>query len=322
MKRIVLILLAFMIAAGAWAQNKPASIRLDYASYNPVSLLMKSKGLAEEEFSKDGIKIEWVLSKGSNQTLDFLKSNSIDFGSTAGAPAVIAKSKGNEIYGVYLYSKPEWTAVVTLPGSGIEKISDLKGKRVAAIPGTDAYIFLLRALHTVGMKESDIQLVSLQHAKGAEALVKKEVDAWAGLDPFMARLQLENNAKLIYRNVDFNTFGVLNVRKDFADQYPDYVGRVISLYEKAKIYAKSHMEELTDIVAKQESVKTEAAKIQLNERTDLNVSIPGEEFKKSLQEAGKILIEHNQIKAGTNIDTVINDYIRVEFAQKALGTKS
>ena len=323
MKKVFLLglLVSFVLATGAWAQNKPKTIRLDYASYNPVSLLIKSKGMAEEEFSKDGIRVEWVLSEGSNRALAFLNNNTIDFGSTAGAAALISKSKGNPIHGVYLFSKPEWAALVTLPGSGITKIADLKGKRVAATIGTDPYIFLLRALDSVGLIESDIQLVSLQHEKGAAALVKKQVDAWAGLDPFTARLQLENNAQLFYHNVDFNTYGVLNVRKDFADKYPAYVERVISLYEKGKTYAKAHTAELTEILAKEEMVKTEVAKIQIDERTDLNVAVPGEDLKKSLAAAGKILLEHGQIKNGTNVETLINEYIRAEFAQRALGPK-
>ena len=314
------IVVALLICGSAWPQNKPALIRLDYASYNPVSLLIKSKGMAESEFGKDGINVEWKLSEGSNRALEFLNSNTLDFGSTAGAAALMSKSNGNPIYGVYLYSKPEWAALVTMPGSGITKIVDLKGKRVAATLGTDPYIFLLRALNTAGLKESDIQLVPLQHEAGAAALLNKQVDAWSGLDPHIERLQVENKAQLFYRNVDFNTYGVLNVRKDFADKYPSYVERVISLYEKAKKHAKANMAELTDILAKEEAVKVEVAKMQL-ERTDMSVSVPGEELKKSLAAAGPILIDHGHMKAGTNIDAMISDYIKPEFAQKVVATK-
>ena len=51
------------------------------------------------------------------------------------------------------------------------------------------------------------------------------------------------------------------------------------------------------------------------------VSIPSEDLKKCLAEAGVILLKHGQLKAGTNIDAVIDDYIRTEFAQKAPQTK-
>jgi sulfonate transport system substrate-binding protein len=138
-------------AAGAGpAQAAPDSIRIDFAYYNPVSLLLKDKGWLEEEFKADGIAVEWVHSLGSNKALELLNSDSADFGSTAGAAALLGKINGNPIKSVYVYSKPEWTALVTRPDTGITKIEDLKGKRVAVARGTDPYIFLLRALDSVG----------------------------------------------------------------------------------------------------------------------------------------------------------------------------
>ena len=51
------------------ARAETDTIRLDFAYYNPVSLVLKDKGLLEEEFGKDGIAIEWVQSLGSNKAL-------------------------------------------------------------------------------------------------------------------------------------------------------------------------------------------------------------------------------------------------------------
>jgi sulfonate transport system substrate-binding protein len=314
MKRLAVFFAVATMAWGLSAQTKPDVIRLDYATYNPVSLLLKSKGWAEDDLKKDGVKVTWTLSQGSNRALEFLNGNSIDFGSTAGAAALVSRSNGNPIYGVYLYSKPEWAALVALPGSGITKLEDLKGKKVAATVGTDPYIFLLRALDTVGLSLKDIQLVPLQHADGATALLQKQVDAWAGLDPHIARVQVEAGGKLIYRNADFNTYGVLNVRKDFADKYPGYVSRIIALYEKAKAYARDHLDEVIQILAAEAKLKPEIAQIQIHERTDLSVSIPGEPLKRSLTAAAAILVKDGLIKSNVDVDAVIADYIRPSFA--------
>ena len=40
--------------------DQVTKLRLDFASYNPVSLVIKDKGLMEAEFAKDNIAIEWV----------------------------------------------------------------------------------------------------------------------------------------------------------------------------------------------------------------------------------------------------------------------
>src|ERR1700730_12739943 len=101
------------------AADNPKEIRLDWATYNPVSMVLKQKGLLEKEFAKDGISIGWVQSAGSNKALEFFNAGSIDFGSTAGSAALVAKINGNPIKSIYVFSRPEWTALVTAKDSRI-----------------------------------------------------------------------------------------------------------------------------------------------------------------------------------------------------------
>jgi sulfonate transport system substrate-binding protein len=125
----------------ARAADALKEIHIDWATYNPVSIILKQRGLLEKEFAKDGISIIWVQSAGSNKALEFLNAGSIDFGSTAGSAALVAKINGNPIKSIYVYSRPEWTALVTTKDSKIATVADLKGKRVAVTRGTDPHIF-------------------------------------------------------------------------------------------------------------------------------------------------------------------------------------
>ena len=113
------LLIGLAPSTALFAADKPTEIRIDWATYNPVSMVLKDKGLLEKEFAKDGITIRWVQSAGSNKALEFLNASSIDFGSTAGSAALVAKIDGNPIKSIYVYSRPEWTALVTRkdPGS-------------------------------------------------------------------------------------------------------------------------------------------------------------------------------------------------------------
>src|SRR5207237_4850603 len=115
----------------AFAADPLKEIRIDWATYNPVSMILKQKGLLEKEFAKDGISVVGVQSAGCNKALEFLNAGSIDFGSTAGSAALVAKINGNPIKSIYVYSRPEWTALVTGKDSKIASVADLKGKRVA-----------------------------------------------------------------------------------------------------------------------------------------------------------------------------------------------
>lgn len=295
--------------------QKLESIRLDYAYYNPVSLVLKEKGWLEEEFAKDKVKVEWVLSLGSNKALELLNSRSIDFGSTAGAAALIGKANGNPIKAIYVYSKPEWTALVTGNKSTLQKVEDLKGKRVAVTRGTDPYIFLLRALNQVNLSQKDVALVQLQHSDGKAALEKGDVDAWAGLDPYMAQTEIEKGSKLLYRNPSFNSYGVLNVREAFAKQYPDYVKRVLTIYEKARKWSVSNSDELKKTLVKEAKLTDAVATKQL-ERTDLSNSVIGKEQKDTINAAGDVLLKSGVIKESTNVTQVVNDLIEPQFVEQ------
>src|SRR5947208_11553322 len=118
-------------------------------------MLLKDKGYREKEFAKDGMKVVWVQTKSSSAALQLRNAGSIDFGSTAGSAALVARVNGNPIKSIYVYSRPEWTALVTTRDSKIASIADLKGKRVAVTRGTDPHIFLVRALLEAGLSEKD-----------------------------------------------------------------------------------------------------------------------------------------------------------------------
>ncbi len=225
---------AFVASASLSNAQALKEIRLDFATYNPVSLLLKERGLLEKEFAADGISIRWVQSAGSNKALEFLNASSIDFGSTAGAAALLARVNGNPVKSIYVYSRPEWTALVTKGDSKITSVEDLKGKRIAVTRGTDPHIFLVRALQEAKLTEKDVKLVLLQHQDGRTALERGDVDAWAGLDPLMAAAEVESGAKLFHRKAEANTLGVLNVREEFATSNPLIVNRVLKVYEQGR----------------------------------------------------------------------------------------
>ena len=197
---------------------------------------------------------------------------SIDFGSTAGSAALVAKINGNPIKSIYVYSRPEWTALVTGKDSTITKIEDLKGKRVAVTRGTDPHIFLVRALQSVKLTDKDITPVLLQHADGKAALIRGDVDAWAGLDPMMAAAEIEDGAKLFYRNKDANTWGILNVREDFLKDHPDLVQRVLKVYEDARKYSLANPDEVKKIFIAVTKLPDAVVDKQLKERTELTHS--------------------------------------------------
>ncbi len=292
-----------------FAADKPKEIRLDWATYNPVSMVLKDRGLLEKEFAKDGIAIRWVQTLGSNKALEFLNAGSIDFGSTAGSAALVSKINGNPIKSIYVYSRPEWTALVTRKDSTITKIADLKGKRVAVTRGTDPHIFLVRALQSVGLTERDITPVLLQHPDGKTALIRGDVDAWAGLDPMMAAAEVEDGAKLFFRKPEANTWGILNVREEFLKDHPELVRRVLAVYEEARKVSLANYGEVKRVFIAATKLPEAVVDKQLKERTELTHSRIGAPQRESILAAGLALQQAGVIKADVDVKATVDNLI-------------
>ncbi|TBC95247.1 aliphatic sulfonate ABC transporter substrate-binding protein [Rhizobium leguminosarum] len=316
--RLALSVLAGLVAVGTAQAADVSEIRVDWATYNPVSLILKDEGILEKEFEKDGIKITWVQSAGSNKALEFLNAGSLDFGSTAGAAALIGRVNGNPIKSIYVYSRPEWTALVTRKDTGIAKVQDLKGKSIAVTRGTDPHIFLVRALADAGLTEKDVSLVLLQHADGRLALKRGDVDAWAGLDPIMASAEIGDGDVLFYRKPENNSWGVLNVREEFATAHPDLVKRVLASYEKARIEALKDPTKLKAALVAATKLPDTVIERQL-ERTNLTYSVIGDAQRETIEAAGLALQKADVIKADVDVVKTVSALVDPSYASAALG---
>ncbi|HEY0185614.1 MAG TPA: aliphatic sulfonate ABC transporter substrate-binding protein [Rhodopila sp.] len=307
----------FALATKRVRAAKLEEIRIDWATYNPISLVLKDRKLLETEFAKDGIAIRWVQSAGSNKALEFLNAGSLDFGSAAGAAALIGKVNGNPITSIYVFSRPEWTALVTQANSPIRMVGDLNGQRIAVTRGTDPHIFLVRALAEAGLSEKDVKLVLLQHADGRTAMERGDVAAWAGLDPMMAAAEVESGARLFYRKPEANTWGVLNVRQAFAAANPEIVRRVLTVYETAREWSVAHPAELNAALVTAAKLPGPVIARQL-ERTDMSSGRIGEKQASTIIEAGKALQTAGVLDPTLDIAAITNGMINPSYG-RAIG---
>lgn len=308
--------LAFTLQTGAQAAEAlPAEVRLDYAYYSPVSLALKHFGWLEQALPQS--KVTWVLSQGSNRSLEYLNSGSVDFASSASLSAVLARANGSPIKSVYVYSRAEWTAFVVRKDSPLQSVADLKGKKIAATKGTDPYLFTLRALQQAGLKKDDVELLHLQHPDGRIALEKGDVDAWAGLDPHMAASQIQAGSRLLYRNKDFNSYGVLSVTESYAKEHPQAIKTVLTAYEKARDWAVKNPEELASLLAKESGLPLEVARLQLS-RTDLSNPQLSTRDVESSKAAAPILVSEELVRKGVNVEQVVDQLITPDFSASVI----
>ncbi|WP_431278549.1 aliphatic sulfonate ABC transporter substrate-binding protein [Leifsonia poae] len=293
------------------------TLNIDFATYNPLSLVIKKEGWLEKALAKQKITVNWVQSAGSNKANEALRSGAIDVGSTAGSAALLARSNGSPIKTIDIYSQPEWSAIVVGPNSTVTSVKQLKGKQIAATKGTDPYFFLLQSLEANGLSANDVTIQNLQHADGWAALQNGSVDAWSGLDPIMANAE-KSGAKLIYRNVAFNTYGFLNATESFLSSKPDVAQTVVNTYEHAREWAQKHPEETAKVLSDVAGIDPSVAKTVITERTNLDVSpIPGAAQLKVLKKVGPIFVQSGDVKSQSDIDTALKTLLEPRFVKKA-----
>ncbi len=308
------------LLAGCVGGNGGRTVTVDYAYYNPVSLVLREKGWMAEAFEETDVEIEWVLSLGSNQANEYSQGGQAEVASTAGVAALMARSNGVPITTPYIYSEPEWTALVAFEDSDIETVADLEGKQIAATRGTDPYFFLLQALDEAGLSEDDVEVVHLQHPEGQSSLVQADVDAWAGLDPHMAELELEHDgAELFFREPAYNTYGFLNFLDEFVADHPEDARRVIEAYERGREWALENPEETAGILASESDMSEPVAERVFTERNDLSQPIPGDEHRDLLGDLAPILEREGLVDDDADPTGSIDDLIDSEFAADVAG---
>jgi sulfonate transport system substrate-binding protein len=127
-----------LIAGPAFAQDKPKVIRLygQGAGFgkpygNQVIGVLRDRGLLEKEFEKDGIKVEWTFATGTGPAInEAIANGQTDFANYGGLPNIVGKAAGlpTKILASYGIGN---VYLAVRSNAGVDKIEDLRGKKVA-----------------------------------------------------------------------------------------------------------------------------------------------------------------------------------------------
>lgn len=295
-------------------------IGLDFAYWNPLSLVIKDQGWLEAELADQGIEVEWIHSLGSSTALENLNAEAIDIGSSAGSAIFAARANGATLKTVGVFSQPNWGTIVVPANSDIKSVSDLAGKTIAAASGTDPYFFVLQALAREGLSSSDVTIVNLIHADGQKALENGDVDAWAGLDPLTATSQRTTGSVILVNEPSFNTWGVLSATEKFLDAHPDLVELVLVQYERARAWIAENPEQAIEILARDAGLNVEDATTVLSERTKIDVSlIPGEVQLDVFRTILPVLVNEDKVKSQEAAELALQELIDDSIARKVVG---
>ena len=295
----------------------PSELVMDYATYNPLSMVIRKFGWIEREFKADNVQIRWVRSPSSMLAMNHLNSDSLSIASSGIVTAALSKAGGNRVKAVYVFARSELNAILVSRDSPITSAMELKGKRIAAPLGTPAHFSLLQTLREIGLHHDDIVIIPLEHKEGRIALERNEVDAWSTTQPYGTLSQLENGSRVLYRNSRFNTYFSLIVKEEIARKYPDVVTRVIKVYERARQWANRNPDEIEKIYADEEQVSLQVARLILSKFDFFNPVIDRNDIA-MLRNATDMLKEERLVSPDTNLNNLANNLVDRSFVSKAL----
>jgi sulfonate transport system substrate-binding protein len=238
--------------------------------YQSSGDLVKIKGVIEKRLQPLGISVNWAQFPASPQLMEAMNVGRVDLGSVGETPPIFAQAAGSEL--VYVASRNpsegKGSAIIVPSNSPIQKIADLKGKKVVFQKGSASHYLLLKALEEGGLKYSDIQAVSLPPSEARGAFLEGKIDAWVTWDPFLASVQKTANARVIRDGSGIATQGgFIMASRKFATDNPELVRIVLEETDKIGQWAEQNPKEVVKILAPELKVEEPILEVVVRRRT-------------------------------------------------------
>ena len=249
-------------------QNLPEKVTIGYHAHLANFIIAIEKGFFEDEFSKDGVEVEFVKLEHAGPLIDAMKSGDVDLSSSVASFAVSGIASGADIVILGTVEASEQSNAVIVPaGSPIKKIADLKGKKIGAVIGSNMHLVLEAALKEAGLQPGDVQIVPLNPTEGVAAFASGAVDAWAIWDPFRDAAELDLGAQTLFVNGPYLTLTDHPVvRRDFHEQYPQLTKRFLEALLITDRWMAENPDEAQRISSEANNLKPEVGELSWGRR--------------------------------------------------------
>ena len=213
------------------AQAQTASrveLRVGFQKSASLFVLQKSRGTLEKKLAPLGFGVKWVEFPAGPQLLEGLNVGSIDLGFVGEAPPIFAQAAGARF--VYIGNdpaSPQAEAIVVPKDSPLQRVADLKGKKIALNRGSNVHYLLVRLLEKHGLSYSDVQPVFLAPADARAAFERGAVDAWAIWDPFLSAAEKQTGARVLADGTGVvNNHAFYLAERGFVEKHPQVIKAV------------------------------------------------------------------------------------------------
>lgn len=224
-------------------EGQPKEVRIGFQVIPNAELLAKQLKLVEKQFPDT--KITWLEFDSGRDVNTAMASENLDLALVGSVP--IASGVASKLpYKVYFLHDVigDAESLVVRNDLGVEKVEDLKGKKIAVPYGSTAHFSLLMALDNVGVNPNDVSILDMQPQDILAAWQRKDIDGAFVWHPTLGKI-LEDNGEALLSAKQLAEKGVITadvgiVRSQFAEEYPSFVKEYVSvLDESIKLYREN-----------------------------------------------------------------------------------
>ncbi|KYF51489.1 nitrate ABC transporter substrate-binding protein [Sorangium cellulosum] len=199
--------------------------------------VVHGRGLLEEEFKRDNVKIEWSFFRGAGPAVNEAYANGLlDFALQGDLPSTIGRAGGLKTKVLAGTAIRQHTYLAVPADSPVTSLAELKGRKVAIFKGTNIQLAIAKILEGHGLTERDLRVINMDTATAKAALATKDIDAAFGGSDLLA-LRDQGIAKIIYstkgQSPTYLRHAHLIVTEEFANRYPDATRRVVKVLVQA-----------------------------------------------------------------------------------------
>ncbi|MBI2857860.1 MAG: ABC transporter substrate-binding protein [Chloroflexi bacterium] len=212
------------------------------------------KGFFAQEFRADGIAIEYKPFLAAAPAInEALGAGSLEMAYIADIGALIGKASGLKTSLVAM-GNPDGVSwwLVVLSSSKIQKVAELKGKKVATVKATAPHFYLLKALEANGLKASDVELINMTLPDSEQALRAGQIDATVTGSWFGVRL-LSQGVRAIdsTKETPIGKGTIVIVATDsFITNHPSFFPRYFKARQRATDWANANRDMAFDLLTK------------------------------------------------------------------------
>ena len=173
-----------------------------------------------------------------------LLAGSLDMCGTTLAHAIHSASLGQPVVVVAALCN-KCSALVVRKSGSVQKVTDLKGKKIGYVPGTMHEILLRETLVQNGLSpDRDVQLTRVDFFDMGLALGKGDIDAFLSGEPFPTLAVEQGYGKILTYPYYGQSIGTINagmlVKRETIEKNPALVQALVNAHVKATEYLRAH----------------------------------------------------------------------------------